>query len=149
VTGTSRSLDEVAELAQRWAAVEELLFRTLGEWARAPGEARVRRTLAAWCHRHAWHAELWRSRLPGTSHPVASAAAPARHLDEWTSSWQSPLRDGWAALVTEVLPRMSREIDEQLASTDARIDGPTHRVLTLVRADVAAELSELGALTGG
>ena len=45
--------------------MEELLFETLGRWARELPEPAVKRVLATWCHRHAWHAELWRGRLPG------------------------------------------------------------------------------------
>ena len=41
--------------------------------ARGPGRAtgsrpRRRRAYATWCHRHAWHADLWRARMPVIPH---------------------------------------------------------------------------------
>ena len=61
---TFHTMDELVRRARRWIAVEELLFETLGRWARELPDPAVKRLFGTWCHRHAWHAELWRGRLP-------------------------------------------------------------------------------------
>jgi hypothetical protein len=58
------SIDDLADRVRRWIALEALLFETLGRWARDAPEPAAKRTFATWCHRHAWHADLWRDRLP-------------------------------------------------------------------------------------
>lgn len=58
------SIDDLADRVRRWIAVEALLFETLGRWAQDAPEPSAKRVFATWCHRHAWHAELWRTRLP-------------------------------------------------------------------------------------
>ncbi|HET9546183.1 MAG TPA: hypothetical protein VFO97_00035, partial [Desertimonas sp.] len=61
---TRDTLDDLGRRCRRWIAVEDLLFETLGRWARELPEPAIKQVMATWCHRHAWHAEVWRDRLP-------------------------------------------------------------------------------------
>lgn len=144
------SYDTVGDLARRvrrWIAVEELLFETLGRWARTLPEPAVKRTLAAWCHRHAWHAGLWRERLPEVDGVVDG--------DDDVDAWVMPLRDALeavretadalAVLTGPVILALEDALAEHRRAIDPVLDGPTARVLALVGADLAEERRELGA----
>lgn len=117
------SIDDLADRVRRWIALEALLFETLGRWARDAPEPAAKRTLATWCHRHAWHADLWRDRLPDIGRrTTASGAADSsggdqanrtppdvdgRHRRDGVAvdSWLEPLRrvltDPATAITTE------------------------------------------------
>lgn len=76
--GDGRGRDGIGDLAdrvRRWIAVEALLFETLGRWAQDAPEPSAKRVFATWCHRHAWHAELWRARLPAIGGRPSSPGA--------------------------------------------------------------------------
>jgi hypothetical protein len=147
------TIDDLAARAGRWIALEELLFETLGAWARSVTEPAVKRLLATWCHRHAWHGELWRARLPfipartdGPDHTADVAA--------WIAPLQRVLTDPDLATTTTaklaivadpVLAALQSALDEHRAALDERLDGPTARILELVGADLAAERRALDA----
>lgn len=144
------TIHELAARASRWIAVEALLFETLGGWARPVPEPAVKRVLATWCHRHAWHADLWRGRLPDT---------PAREhvpVPDDVSAWLEPLRrvlsdpdtatttdDKVGILLDPVLTAVRQALDEHRGAIDPRLDGPTARILDLVAADLDAEIDAL------
>jgi hypothetical protein len=142
-------IDDLGRRARRWIAVEELLFETLGRWARQGSAPGARRVFGTWCHRHAWHAELWRSRLP--------AVEVAGGEDDDVDGWIAPLRAALegvesvaaatAALRDSVLPALDDALVEHRAAIDPLLDGPTARVLDLVGTDLAAERADLTAAT--
>ncbi len=141
----SDTIDELTRRARRWIAVEELLFETLGRWARELPDPAVKRVMATWCHRHAWHAELWRDRLPaiptldGDDDDVEAWIAPVRPaLDRVATS-----AEAIAALRESVLPALEAAVTEHRDAIDPLLDGPTARVLDLVGADLAAEAAAL------
>lgn len=57
------TLVELRRVVEAAAAAEQALFVTLGELARSGEPPASAALLATWCHRHAWHAELWRDRI--------------------------------------------------------------------------------------
>jgi hypothetical protein len=146
-------IDDLAARASRWIALEDLLFETLGAWARTVTEPDVKRLFATWCHRHAWHAELWRTRMPfipartdGPDHTADVAA--------WIAPLQRVLADPdlvtttatrLAIIADPVLGALESALDEHRAAIDERLDGPTARILELVRADLDAERRALDA----
>ena len=145
--GGPDNIDALTARASRWIALEELLFETLGAWARSVREPPVKRLLATWCHRHAWHAELWRARLP---HIPARPDVPDHTADvaTWIAPLQRVLADPDLATTTAaklaivadpVLAALQSALDEHCAAIDERLDGPTARILELVSTDVAAE----------
>ena len=153
------TIDELAGRVRRWVALEEALFEALGQWSRTADEPVAKRAFATWCHRHAWHAELWRDRLPVYQGRVGAPALEARLAAE-TEAWIEPLRRALttagttdtaakvAALAEAIVPAMSAALDEHRAAVDERLDGPTARLLTLVEADLDAERAALRLLGG-
>ena len=141
----SQTIADLARHVHRWIAVEDLLFTTLGGWARDLHGPAAKRVLAEWCHRHAWHADLWRQRMP--------ALDVAGGTDDDVEAWLAPLRtaladvasveEAVAALRQSVLPALEAAVAEHRGAIDPLLDGPTARVLTLVAADLAAEASDL------
>jgi hypothetical protein len=139
---TPDTIDDLAARASRWIALEDLLFETP-----------VKRLLATWCHRHAWHAELWRARLP---HIPARTDGPD-HTDDvaaWIAPLQRVLSDPGTATTTaaklaviadSLLAAMQSALDEHRAAIDDRLDGPTSRILDLLGTDLAAERRALDA----
>jgi hypothetical protein len=140
-----QSIEELARRVRRWIVVEDLLFETLGRWARELPEPAVKRLLATWCHRHAWHAGQWRDRLPRVD--------SLTHRDDDVEAWIAPLRaalldvntsaEAIAALRESVLPALEAAVAEHRDAIDPLLDGPTARVLDLVDADLAAERAAL------
>jgi hypothetical protein len=139
------SIDELGRRARRWIAVEELLFETLGRWARELPDPSVKRLFGTWCHRHAWHAELWRERLP----TVGALDGEDDDVDGWIAPVRAALADvstsaeAIAALRQSVLPALEDAVAEHRDGIDPLLDRPTARVLDLVAADLAAERAAL------
>ena len=135
------TIDDLGRRARRWIAVEELLFETLGRWAGELPEPAAKRVLATWCHRHAWHAELWRARLPA----VEGFDGDDDDVEAWIAPLRAALQDvqtseeAIAALRESVLPALDAAVTEHRDAVDPVLDGPTARVLDLVAADLAAE----------
>lgn len=143
----SETIDELAVGAGRWIALETMLFETLGAWARSDDvPAPARRVLATWCHRHAWHAELWRERMPVIAHHEFPADGAG--LD-FVASTRAAIEADVRAIVDPVLTAMQDHVDAHLARIDQLLDGPTARILALVGTDLAAEVSEVRAVLGG
>jgi len=147
------TIDDLVNRAQRWIALEVLLFETLGAWVGVVPEPAAKRTLATWCHRHAWHADLWRARLPA----LAGQPGAGPDGDDDVASWLNPLHRALgelgpttttgarlAIVVDPVLLAVRSALDEHRAAIDPRLDGPTTRVLDLVTADVDAEIDAMG-----
>jgi hypothetical protein len=150
VSETSRdTIDQLARRVRRWIAVEELLFETLGRWARQLSEPALKRMLATWCHRHAWHAELWRQRMPA----LDALDGDADDVDAWAAPLRSALQDVRtseeviAALRESVLPALEAAVAEHREAIEPVLDGPTGRVLDLVGADLAAEAFEVASFS--
>ena len=151
------TIDELAGRVRRWIALEEALFEALGQWTRSAAEPAAKRTFATWCHRHAWHAELWRARLPTYQGRAVASALDARLIAE-TAAWIEPLAAALttatptdtaakvAAMADAVVPAMTSALGEHRTAVDERLDGPTGRILALVEADLAAERAAYDAL---
>jgi hypothetical protein len=139
------ALADLGKRARRWIAVEELLFETLGRWARQLSDPPTQRVFGTWCHRHAWHAELWRSRLPA----VGAAAGDDDDIDGWIAPLRSAMNsvttadEAIAVLRHSVLPALKDAVVEHRDAIDPLLDGPTARVLDLVGADLSAEEQQL------
>lgn len=146
---TRDSLADLGRRARRWIAVEELLFDTLGGWARRLSDPAAQRVFGTWCHRHAWHAELWRSRLP--------AIDVAGGDDDDVDGWIAPLRNAMQEVTTpvealavlrhSVVPALEEAVTEHRRAIDSSLDAPTARILDLVGADLQSERADVSAAT--
>jgi hypothetical protein len=145
VTESPDLLEDLGRRARRWIAIEELLFETLGRWARQLAHPAVQRLVGTWCHRHAWHAELWRSRLPA----IDAASGDDDDVDAWIAPLRSAMNgvttadEAIAVLGHSVLPALSEAVAEHRGAIDPLLDGPTARILDIVAADLSAEEQQL------
>jgi hypothetical protein len=117
---------ELGDVCARMRAQSLDLFRELGTWVRV-ADPEHQRWYATACHRHAWHADLWAQRSP-TIPPVDLDAAV-------TGALRTRLPD--ATAYRSLLAVLLADLDELTLRVDADLDPATHRVLTLVRRDLA------------
>lgn len=137
--------DESLGRRDGWTAAHCVAFRELfavcGRAGTSRGDARSVVLLTSLSGRFAWHAELLFDLLP-----VRADVDRAMLLDE-AATTVAPLRsalDDVAAdvgalcgvLAEIVVPRLLRDVEGVMARTDARLDGPRVRALTLVARDL-------------
>jgi hypothetical protein len=140
------------------AWIEARLFEIVGRWAGTVTEPRSRALFARQSAHHAWHAELWHGLLPALPHVSDSQLVASDEVDAELVATLSALDDAdggdttagavsrLVALQHQVLPRLLAAYDDHLAHTTPVTDGPTMRVLHLVRADLADDIAAGDAL---
>jgi len=129
--------------------IELRLFKALGSWvadtARSADPA-LSRMFAEHSHHHAWHADLWRNRIPKLEHhPPTEVTRPPNDavvelVDMVTSAAGSV--DRLVGVYRVLIPRLIEEYEALLQATSPLTDGPTARVLKLCLADLHNELRE-------
>jgi len=139
------SLQESAGRVARYRWVEDRLFEILGGWVPTVAEPEAKLLLATQAPRHAWHAGLWRERLPVASGlPSVAGGAPS---DEWAAVLEavSGLSGSVERLVGAyrvVVPRLVTAYRWHLGRAEPVSDAPVIRVLQLVLADEEAGWQE-------
>ena len=122
----------ILELADACAAMRTRdleLFAVLGGWVASTDAPALQRLFAEACHRHAWHAELWRQRTPTI--PGAAVAAQPGVLQD------APNDDsGRGAWYRAALGEIAAELAALGARVDVALDPSTARTLDLVGRDV-------------
>lgn len=125
----------------RW--VELRLFEVVGAWVPTVPEPEVKVQLASQSHKHAWHAEIWRERLPrlGDLDPgklTVAANAGVGALLEALAEPQSPDEsiEKLAGLYRVVIPRTVAAYTCHLRAANPVADGATIRWLRFVLQDV-------------
>jgi hypothetical protein len=128
-----------------YAWVEQRLFEVLGGLVRTGGSPRVAMVALAHASHHAWHAELWRARIPILAHlAVGSLVVPPSA--EVADALEGP---GESSMVYRVvLPGLVEVYARHLDRARPVADGPVIRALELVLADERRDLSEGQALLG-
>ena len=122
--------------------MESRLFEIVGAWVHDVPEPEVKLRLAADSHHHAWHAALWRERLP-VSHGtdvdrlVVPAGGWAAFVTEFEESSQTVER--LTGLYRVLLPRQVATYQDHLDAASPITDGPAIRALELVLADELAD----------
>jgi hypothetical protein len=132
-------IDTLARRAGRFRWIEGALFETLGSWLGDTPEPAVREFFGVQCQRHAWHAQLWQQRQPALPGVEPDALVAPAH-DAWVDFVTALRRptatvERLAGITRVVLPRLIAAATTFLADHDARTDGPTVRVLTLIQRD--------------
>ncbi|MDQ6616771.1 MAG: hypothetical protein M3083_18995 [Actinomycetota bacterium] len=141
----TQSLVDAARIMGGYVWLEERLFEILGAWVPSVPEPEVKLRLAADSHHHAWHASLWRQRLPQlhelpTEQLVAPAADRPGLVAMMTALQSSPTTiEKVAAVYRVVLPHQVDAYQRHLERASALSDGPTIRALQLVLADELAD----------
>lgn len=132
----------------RWAELR--LFEALGSWTTTVPEPEVAPLLGAHCHHHAWHAELWSSRLPELRHldPDRLTAPPNDAMERFVAALTEPehtierLVGAYRVLIPHLVAAYEFHRDHTSEATDA----PTIRAITLVLRDELADLHDAEAL---
>jgi hypothetical protein len=150
------TLEEAARVAGHARWLEDRLFAVAGEWVGAEADAAAKAVFSAHSLRHAWHASVWRDRLPRVAHldadalTVPASSAVAAVVDELaaatTAGADATLER--LTLLAQVLEVMIAAYRDRAARAHPLADGPTVRWLAFVMADEVAALDEVRALLG-
>jgi hypothetical protein len=138
----------------RWTAAHcralGRLFSICGEAGAVGDPPDVALALTSLAGQFAWHAELFGDLLAETGDGDATAlvARPVAGLDASLDRLADAAAAGDVAtvcvgLARAVVPRLSSSVAAERARTDARLDGPRARALTLVARDAAAAVARL------
>lgn len=151
------TLEEAARVAGHARWVEDRLFATVGEWVAVEDDPAAKSLFSAHSLRHAWHASIWRDRIPRVAHldpdalTVPAGPGVAARMDELAAAAASGA-DGTLerlTLVTGVLSDLVAEYRDRIARAHPLADGPTVRWLRFVVADEVSVLEELAAVAEG
>jgi len=119
---------ELHAVATRLADQHDELFRTLGAWAPTTTDPAAQQLFAEAGHRHAWHADLWRQRIPAIQIADIARSDVATLLDPDTGERAAAYADA----VSQV-EATTRAIDDRI---DPVLDPATRRVAELTLADL-------------
>jgi len=151
VTGMASDLVTTARRIghERWLAVR--LFETLGRWVATTHDAGAKRMLATHSAHLAWHADLWRDRIPAIPEVTAAdvTVAPSAEMATFVDALDAPAGtiERLAGVYRVALPAIAASHAAWRRSVDDTTDGPTGRVLDLVLRDVLDDWRAGEALT--
>jgi hypothetical protein len=149
----AETIEDSGRRIGRHAWVEARLFELVGRWAGTVAEPRSRALFGRQSAHHAWHVELWHGLLPALPHLAATQLVAPDGADAEMVATLAALDEAddgetpagalarLVALHREALPRVLATYDDHLAHTTPVTDGPTVRVLRLVRTDLAEDLT--------
>jgi len=154
------TLRDAARVAGHSRWLEMRLFEVVGEWVAAESDPAVKAMLARQSLHHAWHADVWRDRVPLVAHLDADeltvpAGPGAVAMVDTLAATAGPDQtvERLVSLARVVLPRLVAAYGARLEAAHPLADGPTVRWLGHVVADEAAALGEvearLAAVLGG
>jgi hypothetical protein len=136
------SLGTAARTLGGYVWLESRVFEILGAWVHDVAEPEVKLRLAADSHHHAWHAALWRERLPVSQGSDGERLiAPAIAWAAFVTAFEQSLTtlERLTALYRVLLPRQVARYQDHLDTASSITDGPTIRALELVLADDLAD----------
>lgn len=142
------SIHDVARVAGAYAWTEQQVCTLLGRWASDTESPRVAAFVGARCHTHAWHADMWRQRIPaipGVSADdlvVAPDDALAMLIAEIGSAPAHKAIERVVGMYGVLLPLLVSAYQAHLEAISADTDGPTVRTLTLVLRDAVDDLND-------
>lgn len=131
----------------RWA--EQQLFEALGHWAGIAPEPEVALRLGTHCHHHAWHADLWRDRIPtrGAEHPDDLTAPANDAMVRFVAALVEPAAtertiEKLVGAYRVFVPHLVVAYRYHQQRTNEATDAPTVRTLRLALADELADWAE-------
>ena len=139
-------IDRLARTAGNFAWLEDRIADITGAWVATVGDVDARLVLGARSHTHAWHAELWRDRMPdlrdvdNTLLVGPASDGVASFVDLLASSTTTLER--MVSVHRVLLPRLVTTYALLLRGTNELLDAPTVRTLRLVLEDTREEVRE-------
>jgi len=143
------SIADLAACAGHHHRLAARLAQLTGAWARDDRQASAALLFATHCPQFAWHADLWRARVPAQQ---AESTDERCRFDESlihsvdTMAVASDTIERLVSIYQLVLPRLLTTCNGLRAAVDARIDGPTARVLDLMVRDLTVMVDDGAAL---
>jgi len=131
---------ELHDICERLAARHEDLFRMLGGWVADTPDPAAQQLFSEACHRHAWHAELWRGRSPAIPADAAPDAAA-------TATTIEPDAADRLAAYTAAIVEVSATTQEVAGRADPVLDPSTHRVASLTLTDLTDLVGRAAAIS--
>lgn len=130
----------------RWA--QQQLSAALGGWVATIPELDVKAILGPHCYQHAWHADLWRLRLPELKEPDENRAEPANEaFSAFMKEFTSP-EDGdqtiekLVGIYRVVVPHLLAVYTFHQKVTSDIVDAPTVRILGFMLDDLHSQIAE-------
>jgi hypothetical protein len=151
------TLEEAARVAGHARWLEDRLFSVTGAWMAGEDDPAAKALFSAHSLRHAWHASVWRDRIPRVAHLDAEAltvpAGPevAALMDDLAGATANG-PDGTVerlTLLEVLLQGLVADYHERVVRAHPLADGPTVRWLGFVLADEVGVLEELKAVQKG
>ena len=135
------SVEESVERIANYKWVEERLSAALGGWGATIPELDVKTLLGRHCYEHAWHADLWRKRLPELREIDENRSAPpnpefARFMDELVSPDAHEVTiEKLIGVYRVLLPHLLAVYTFHQKVTSDIVDAPTVRILNFMLGD--------------
>lgn len=139
-------IDRLARTAGNFAWLEDRIAEITGAWVSTVDDVDARLVLGARSHTHAWHADLWRDRMPelrgvdNTTLVVPASSGVGSFVDMLASGTTTLER--MVSIHRVLLPRLVTAYALLLRGTNELIDAPTVRTLRLVLEDTREEVRE-------
>ena len=142
------SVEESVERIVRYKWAEERISAALGGWVATIPELDVKAMLGPHCYQHAWHADLWRERLPELKEPNEHRSEPGNEafvtfMDELTSPDDPDLTvEKLAGIYRVLVPHLLAVYTFHRHVTSDIVDAPTVRLLGFMLDDDHRQLVE-------
>jgi hypothetical protein len=140
------TVEESVERIVGYKWCEQQLSAALGGWVATIPELDVKAILGPHCYQHAWHADLWRQRLPELREADGDRAEPAneefaRFMAELTSPDDIDLTiEKMVGVYRVMLPHLLAVYTFHRQVTSDIVDAPTVRLLKFILDDDVEQL---------
>jgi hypothetical protein len=135
-------VDETARRVGHYAWVETKLFEALGGWIATIPELDVKIRLGTHTYHHAWHADLFRKRLPELREmkPERLTVAPNPELEAFVEALTEPEApeltiEKLVGVYRVLIPHKIAAYTYQMNNTSRITDAPTIRILNFILQD--------------
>ena len=142
------TVEESVERIVGYKWCEQQLSAALGGWVATIPELDVKALLGPHCYQHAWHADLWRQRLPELREANEDRAEPAneafaRFMEELTSPDDGDLTiEKLVGIYRVLIPHLLATYTFHRKVTSDIADAPTVRLLKFMLDDDLEQLVE-------
>jgi hypothetical protein len=140
------TVEESVERIVHYKWAEQQLSAALGGWVATIPELDVKAMLGPHCYQHAWHADLWRQRLPELREPDEHRAEPANEaFTEFMAELTSPEAadatiEKLVGVYRVLVPHLLATYSFHQRVTSDITDAPTVRILKFMIDDDVEQL---------